>query len=188
MKKPSQLLAGKNISINCLSHSETSTLPYTIVISFNNSNKPARWVPGLLFFESERFTGNTGNNGAGPATISAAVGLIYPSDYGFALYQNSTSTTCNNTSTKLYQGGYDSCEQYNWLFDGNESWFISSYGNNATQAFRLRSAGSVSIGTVNDTARDIIPVVYLNSNVEIFKGDGSLNNPYIIGQKEKTYY
>ena len=140
------------------------------------------------FFESERFTGNTGNNGAGPATISAAVGLIYPSDYGFALYQNSTSTTCNNTSTKLYQGGYDSCEQYNWLFDGNESWFISSYGNNATQAFRLRSAGSVSIGTVNDTARDIRPVVYLNSNVEIFKGDGSLNNPYIIGQKEKTYY
>ena len=107
-------------------------------------------------------------------TWEGRVGLIYPSDYGYA----STNTDCRNwinatDEDKRY------CKNDNWLHNNTYYWTLSPYANSslADDAWFVYSAGYV----YSDSARyayGVRPSVYLRSNVSITSGDGSSGSPF----------
>ena len=112
------------------------------------------------------------------------VGLMYPSDYGYATSGGSTTdrAACLNTVLNSWGGSSVSdCKNNDWLFNNSYQWTISpyAYSSNADRVFCVRSGGHVN-GTAAYYAYGVRPVGYLLSNVGVQSGDGSLGNPFIL--------
>ena len=105
------------------------------------------------------------------------VGLMYPSDYAYA-------TDLSLCTKDGYN--YDSdvnCVELDWLLLNNLSlaWTLSgdSYLNDAV--FSIYTAGKLYSSRFVYNTRAVFPVFYLNSDVAIVSGDGTSNNPYMLG-------
>ena len=107
-----------------------------------------------------------------PASTTQKIGLMYPSDYGYA-----AGSSC--LSTALYQYS-SSCKNSDYLFSGKTEWLqapIASYSNRAAYligAGRVYGAGS----SVSSNSKAVRPVLYLNTSVQITDGIGSQSNPF----------
>ena len=109
-------------------------------------------------------------------TWAGKVGLIYPSDYGYA----STNNLCReniNDSTNKY------CKNENWLHNDTNYWAISPYVRvaYANSAWFIEASGYFPFWGDGYTVNNVRPSVYLKSNVSITSGDGSSSNPYQLG-------
>ena len=119
-------------------------------------------------------------------TWTGKVGLMYPSDYGYATSGGSTTdrATCLNKSLGSWNSSSVSdCKNNDWLFEmGINQWTLSprAYSSGAYSAFFVTPDGNVyyTDAYTNLAAR---PVVYLSSNVGVQSGDGSSSNPFILG-------
>ena len=114
-----------------------------------------------------------------PLYWDGVVGLMYPSDFGYA-----SGNTCV-TVTAPYNYA-DGCKDKDWLWMTNSSdytngyeWLMSPYSDNSGAVFIISSEGYVMEGSVFSPG-SIRPVFYLTSTTSIIDGDGSLNNPYIL--------
>ncbi len=110
-----------------------------------------------------------------PLYWDGMVGLMYPSDYGYA-----AGNTCVN-GTKLYD--YDGgCMNKDWLYISNTyQWFMSPNSGNSNIVFFVFSGGYVRYdGYSVDDARSARPVFYLNSSASITDGTGTSSDPYIV--------
>ena len=107
-------------------------------------------------------------------TWQGKIGLIYPSDYGYA----STDTSCraNINDYTNYP-----CKNTNWLHSGSYYWTLSPHAASdfANDAWNVDSSGYVGSGHAY-YGYGVRPSVYLKSNVHIMGGDGSSTNPYRI--------
>ncbi len=109
-----------------------------------------------------------------PTTTTEYIGLIYPSDYGYSVLSSSCARTTNLDS---YDS--DTCAGASWLYDG-ALWTLTpglSYRQNVF--FFNNIAKMVQYGA--RYGYGVRPVLYLDSSVLLYDGDGSLENPYIIG-------
>ena len=110
-----------------------------------------------------------------PTTATGYIGLMYPSDYGYSVLASSCARTTNlgsyNTST---------CGGQSWLLKQGNEWTMTPYSSSSINVFRVsHSAFLASHGAYYGYA--VRPVAYLKSSVYIVSGDGSQNNPYILG-------
>ena len=106
-------------------------------------------------------------------TWTGKIGLIYPSDYGYAsTYVNSeTGKGCRDN---INDNTNYSCKNENWLHNNSSYWTLSPRADSdySYLAWLVRSSGYVS----NDYALygyGVRPSVYLKSNVSIISGDGA---------------
>ena len=112
------------------------------------------------------------------------VGLMYPSDYGYATSGNSITDRDTCLNNELYNWDWD-CSLNTWIFNSSYTpasnlWTItpSSYGN---EVFILGSGGFIASDvTAVNRYYGIRPVVFLKSNIKISSGDGSSSNPYVL--------
>ena len=116
---------------------------------------------------------------SGRSTISTGnIGLMYLSDYGYAVLAGSCARTIAissygaNTSTSA-------CASENWLYTSNYVWTITPYSSNAYNVWYVFTSGRASYYNANH-AYGASSVLYLNSSVKVYGGDGSKNNPYAI--------
>lgn len=101
------------------------------------------------------------------------VGLIYPSDYGYA----ALSASCPRTTYTL--ANYDLCRSYDWLVISSLEWTMTQgYGNN-WYAFTINPNGYIA-STYGTTASYVRPSVYLKANVKLYSGSGTYDDPYTI--------
>ena len=115
-------------------------------------------------------------------TWTGKVGLMYPSDYGYATSGGSTTdrATCLNTSLSSWSSSSVSdCQNNDWLFNDNFQWTISpdAYSAYASRVFILVD------NVDSDDAYDLLsvrPVGYLLPSVVIQSGDGSSGNPFTL--------
>ena len=108
------------------------------------------------------------------------VGLMYPSDYGYATSGGTTTDRNACLNKELYSWvSVSDCYNNDWIFNSAEQWTITPYASDSRNVFNLRSAGYVRSGNANNT-RGVRPVVFLKSNIKIIDGDGSSSNPYIL--------
>ena len=110
---------------------------------------------------------------AEPLYWEGMVGLMYPSDYGYAAGNSCVS------GTKLYNynGG---CRIKDWLYISNDhQWLMSPHSDDSRFVFYV-GKGGLFYTNLNDYTYAVRPVFYLNSSASITNGDGSLNNPYLI--------
>ena len=100
------------------------------------------------------------------------VGLIYPSDYGYA----ADRTKCAET---LVDYDNTTCKENNWLLKGIDYCTMSPNSGYSRYVFLVDSSGYVRSSSAQ-VPNGVVPAVYLKSNVLIENGDGSSSNPYIL--------
>ena len=134
------------------------------------------------FYTSER--GTTVYAGR-PTEWIGKIGLMYPSDYGYATSGGSTTNreTCLNTELNNWNGSSVSdCKDNDWLYDSsNFQWTITPNSSFSNDVFVVSSTGRGRVSTASATGRGAVsPALYLSSNVKISGGDGSEGNPYTL--------
>ena len=117
-------------------------------------------------------------------TWTGKVGLMYPSDYGYATSGGSTTDRATCLNTYLYNWSDSSvsdCKNNDWLFNSSYQWTISPSADSsrAYRAFLVYSDGYVLSYYAYDSYA-VLPVVYLTSNVKISGGEGTSKSPFIL--------
>ena len=94
---------------------------------------------------------------------------MYPSDYGFSL-------------NKVYWNELiDSVSKNSWLYNSIYGWvWLISPSSTYKRAFAI-SPDLVSARDATDNYNNVLPTLYLKSNVKITKGDGTSSNPFLLG-------
>lgn len=111
------------------------------------------------------------------------IGLMYPSDYGYA---TSGGTTTNRKSCLAHQlngwsnSSYSDCKNNDYLYNSSENqWTMTQLSSDSDSVFSVsRNASLVSSHAYFGSA--VRPTAYLNSAVLITSGDGSRDNPYVL--------
>ena len=102
------------------------------------------------------------------------VGLMYPTDYGYAA-GNSCAT---GTSLYDYEGG---CMNKDWLYISNTyQWLMSPYSDSDSHVLGVVASGSVYYDGSIDNVLAVSPVFYLSSSASITDGTGTSSDPYIV--------
>ena len=121
-------------------------------------------------------------------TVSANVGLMYPSDYAYA--------SASNKCLDIKIGDWDSeCYDSNWLVKGNlndssyeRPWTISHYLDSVTDVVSI-GGEALCNGETDKSAyctHYVRPVVYLVDDVIIKSGEGTEQDPWIIEIKNEN--
>ena len=117
-------------------------------------------------------------------TWTGKIGLMYPSDYGYATSGGSTTdrATCLNKELFNWDSSNASdCKNNDWLFNSRDQWTLSpyAYSSHDHYVFDVRSSGDVN-GSGVFGSYGVRPVGYLLSNTLVQSGDGSSRNPFIL--------
>ncbi len=124
------------------------------------------------FYECER--GTTVCSGNSTST-TGYIGLIYPSDYGYSVLSNSCART-----TDLGSYSSSTCAGQSWLYGKGSEWTLLHATSVYSSVFKLGSSGNLFLDRVI-LGFGVRPVLYLDASVYKIDGDGTLENPYIIG-------
>ena len=104
------------------------------------------------------------------------IGLMYPSDFGYA----AGNTCVTGTTLYNYDGG---CYKKDWLTDtSNWQWLMSPNSDDSNNSFYLRSSGFVGKGGAVSNSHSARPVFYLSKDVVITGGTGTELDPYTISK------
>ena len=154
--------------------------------SWSSMIEDATWYLGGMTSSSNTaksfYTGERNNAGYGsnPTTYgpenangnSTKIGLMYPSDYGYAAYPDAWAgnlASYSSTTTK----------ENNWLYMGLTEWTITPYSSGSSYVFFLNDGGSLSISNAN-LGYSVRSVFYLNSNISYVEGNGTKDSPFRI--------
>ena len=121
----------------------------------------------------ERGTSVYGNNSK---TTTGYIGLMYSSDYLYSVPENSCART-----TEMNNYNNNNCAGQSWIFEYGYEYVITHSTLNNIQIFGIDSSGSIIGNASYSLPYAFRPVLYLDSSVFLYDGDGSLENPYIIG-------
>ena len=128
-----------------------------------------------------------------PEYVFAQVGLMYPSDYGYATVGGSTTNKSSCREKELYNwdsSSYSDCKNNDWLFTSQSSfvndgeWLLSPYASNSNDASSLDSTGYVyAYSNVEYRQYAVRPTFYLDSSILkiMGTGDGTKDNAYRVG-------
>ena len=108
-----------------------------------------------------------------PLYWDGMVGLMYPSDYGYA-----AGNVCA-TGTELFNY-FGECSNKDWLYKtGVNQWLMSPYSGDSYGVLSVYIGGRVN-SDGSDVALAVSPVFYLSSSASITGGNGTLDAPYIL--------
>ena len=106
------------------------------------------------------------------STVSAQVGIMSVSDFGYAASPKYWSNIQLNS--------YSSTKNDNWLATNTSNeWTINKHSSNYTIAYYLYSSGYPN-STSAQASYLVRPSIYLVSSTTVTSGDGSSTNPYMI--------
>ena len=154
----------------------------------SSSNYQALTAEGIYTEERNTSAIYSGN----PSSIYAKVGLMYPSDYGYATVGGTTKNKSSCRAKELYNwkdSSYSDCKNNDWLFTSQNNFvsygecLLSPYSSRSGRAASLGSSGFVGLNEgVDDDQFAVRPTFYLDSSVlKIVGGLGTKDNAYRIG-------
>ena len=114
----------------------------------------------------------------GITTFIGSVGLIYPSDYGYAVL----SSDCERTIQLYYYSLTSACYTNNWLYQNssNWQWLITPNSSSTNGGFSVYSKGYVYINYDSvSSSGNVSPVMALKSDVMV-TGSGTQSDPYVM--------
>ena len=134
--------------------------------------------------------------GTNPSSIYAKIGLMYPSDYGYATVGGTTTNKSSCREKELYNwdsSSFSDCKNNDWLYtsqvaswgSNKNEWLLSPGSSGSVNATYLGSSGYVYIYDTGVSGRQIAvrPAFYLDSSVLkiVGTGDGTKDNAYRVG-------
>ena len=137
-------------------------------------------VTASMFYERER--GTTVYSGHATEWIGQ-IGLMYPSDYGYATSGGSSMNRASCLAKELYNwdsSSYSDCRNNDWLYSRTYQWTLTPFSDNSYDVFYVYNIGYVNTSNANYTDDAVSPALYLSSNVRISGGDGSKTNPFTL--------
>ena len=159
-----------------IKNSTTRNLIQEVVYNIGGWNANA--VYSDFIYEKER--GTTVYSGR-PTTWTGKIGLMYPSDYGYA----ADFTKCKDASgNDLNIGSYNSdvndyqCRKNNYLYKVAFEWVLTPHSGTSSNVWDVSSPGSVNPNYDAYYSDGVRPVVFLSSSQDIASGEGKENNPY----------
>ena len=129
---------------------------------------------------------------ANPSSIYAKVGLMYPSDYGYATVGGTTTNRAGCRAKELFNwrdSSFSDCKNNDWLYTSQSSfangaeWLLSPSSSSSLNIYGLISTGYVDLGCYVDNEQLAVrPTFYLDSSIlKIVGGLGTKDNAYRIG-------
>ena len=117
-----------------------------------------------------------------PTEWQGKVGLMYPSDYGYATSGATSMNRASCLANGLYNWAYSDCSKNDWLYDSSSvyQWTLSPDSSNSDYVFYVAIPGNLSTNRADDVGL-VRPSVYLIPSMTILGGEGTLENPYTIG-------
>lgn len=109
--------------------------------------------------------------GSNASTWTGKIGLMSPSDYGYA-----ASTGCTKN---LFNYNHSSCSSNNWLYHKVGEWTLTSTTSSENYVFYISNSGQMSSGGVTYNYA-VYPTLYLNMSTGFASGEGTKANPYIL--------
>ena len=113
-------------------------------------------------------------------TWTGKIGLMYPSDYGYATSGGSTTDRSTCLAKEMYHwDGSDvsDCKNNDYLFKSSQ-WTLAPYSSSPFVAFYVRASGLVTPCPAK-TRLWVHPVAYLKSNISITDvGTGTAESPF----------
>ena len=147
-----------------------NTVNYKIYLgtSTTRSKTVSEW------YSYERST-TAGGDANGVTEFIGSVGLIYPSDYGYA----ALATNCTR-ETNLGSYTTDGCLD-NWLYQGisDFQWLISPEFSSSGYSYYITSNGFISGLNVDSPLPRYSPVMALKADV-VVTGSGTASDPYVM--------
>ncbi len=118
-----------------------------------------------------------------PTEWTGQIGLMYPSDYGYATSGGSSVNRASCLAKELYNwDSVSDCYNNDWLHNGsNHQWTLTPAAVNSISVFVLNSNGPVNSNfTAGFTRNAVCPALYLSSNVRISGGSGQESDPFTL--------
>ena len=138
-------------------------------------------VTPSMFYERER--GTKVYNKGRPTTWTGKVGLMYPSDYGYATSGGTTKDRATCLAKELYNwdsSDLNDCKANDYLLDVNKvQWTLAPYSARAHTVFIVNRGGYVNNSGAGNTSA-VRPVLFLKSSILLDKGTGESSNPYTL--------
>lgn len=139
-------------------------------IETNNSSKVPVWL-----YEAERGTDVYKNNNT---NWVGRVGLIYPSDYGYATSGGKTISQLVCLRESLSNWLQNDCSTNDWIYKStNSQWTLAPRDSDSNKWWYINSNGALNIALSSETY-SVRPVVYLKPSVKIMEGTGTSTDPY----------
>ena len=133
-----------------------------------------------MFYTAER--GTTVYTGR-PTIWTGKIGLMYPSDYGYATSGGTTKDRAACLTQELYNwasSDFNDCKGNDYLLDtNNQQWTLASDSDDDGIVFFVSTYGSVDIFDPYDSYA-VRPALFLKSNIQVDKGIGAKSNPYTL--------
>ncbi|MBD9098219.1 hypothetical protein EGP98_01255, partial [bacterium] len=178
---------------NCYYMSRTTSCDFTstgLTDSAKSMIGDAKWYLGgsstnndvtpPMFYTRER--GTTVYNSSRSTNWIGKVGLMYPSDYGYATSGGSSTNRASCMSKELYNwedSSYSDCKNNDWLNINYPQWTMSPRADTYFPVFTVNFSGNVygfDAGNVNASR----PVVHLKSTIKVISGSGTTTSPFIL--------
>ena len=116
-----------------------------------------------------------------PITWTGKIGLMYPSDYGYATSGNTTTdrATCLSKSLGYWNSASD-CYNNDYLFNNShDQWLLTPYSPTNGSVFFVRDDGIVNYGYVVYDSVFARPAAFLKTNILLSEvGIGTAESPY----------
>ncbi len=117
------------------------------------------------------------------ATWTGKIGLMYPSDYGYATSGGDTTDRTSCLAKELYNwdsSDYSDCKNNDWLYDSSAiQWTLTPNSSYSSNVVRVNNNGNLGVSSTN-RGNGVRPSVYLKSNIAISGGEGTSGTPYTI--------
>ena len=132
------------------------------------------------FYKYER---GTGVNSGRSTSWTGKVGLMYPSDYGYATSGGTTTNRVSCLAKEMYNwidNSVSDCKNNDWMYNSSiNQWTITPRQDNTYYVFLVSYAGYVS-NSIASNDLGVRPVVHLNSAIKVITGSGTKESPYIL--------
>ena len=134
------------------------------------------------FYGYER--GTTVYSGSGrPTYWVGKIGLMYPSDYGYATSGGTTTDRSSCLAKEMYNwdsSSYSDCKNNDYLYNSSYRWTITPHSSVSYGVFYVCTSGFVDGDRAYYSNNSVSPVLYLKSTVQITGGEGTSENPFTL--------
>ena len=135
-------------------------------------------ITASAYYTAERGTSVASGHAT---TWTGKIGLMYPSDYGYATAGGATTnrSTCLTTTMGNWNGsGVTDCKNNDYLYHSDYLWTLAPFSSLSGNVFYVNTVGAVSNGSAGGTY-GVRPAAYLKSNISITDvGTGTAESPF----------
>ena len=181
--KPFAITSGENFTCKSIDFTSTglkNDLTRNAIESVVwNLGSAADGITASAYYTAERGTAVYSGR---PTTWTGKVGLMYPSDYGYATSGGTTTNRAACLAKKMdnwNDSGVSDCKNNDYLLKNTyHQWTLVPDSSISSVFFRVEARGYVSYDYAYRDYLSVRPAAFLKSNISISSGDGSSNSPY----------